>query len=232
MLTMKSPMIIFLISGLAGFTLFVSHVAMAAEISLPKPSYKGKVSVEEALKSRRTHRSFSSSGLTLQQFSQILWGGYGVTAQKYGAYLKTAPSAGALYPIDVYAVVGQRGVESLDPGVYHFSPENHTVKLLKKGDLRAEVARKSLHQMWMAKAPLMLVITGEYRRSSIKYGSRGVVYTHIEAGCVGQNIFLQAEAIGLKAGIVGAFTNKGVTEATSIPGSHDPLLIMPVGHID
>jgi SagB-type dehydrogenase family enzyme len=83
--------------------------------------------------------------------------------------------------------------------------------------------------MWVAKAPLMLVITGEYERSIIKYGSRGVTYTHIEAGCVGQNIFLQAEAIGLKAGIVGAFDNRDVVKTMGLPSSHDPLLIMPLG---
>jgi SagB-type dehydrogenase family enzyme len=81
----------------------------------------------------------------------------------------------------------------------------------------------------MAKAPLMLVVTGQYERSSIKYGPRGLIYTHIEAGCVGQNIFLQAEAIGLKAGIVGAFNNTDVVKTMGLPASHDPLLIMPVG---
>jgi SagB-type dehydrogenase family enzyme len=127
-------------------------------------------------------------------------------------------------------VVGEGGVETLTPGIYHFRPENHAVELVKEGDLRAQVARHALQQMWMAKAPLMLIITGEYNRSSIKYGPRGVTYTHIEAGHVGQNIFLQTEAIGLKAGIVGAFDNRGVVTTMGVPPSHDPLLIMPVGY--
>jgi SagB-type dehydrogenase family enzyme len=203
---------------------------MAAEFALPSPSYKGTVSVEEALKARRTHRSFQSRPLTLKKFSQILWGAYGVTAQKYGSFLKTAPSAGALYPLDIYGVVGQGGVETLAPGIYHLRPENHALELVKQGDLRAEVARQALQQMWMAKAPLMLVITGEYNRSSIKYGLRGATYTHIEAGHVGQNVFLQAEAIGLKAGIVGAFNNQQIIRAMGLSTSHDPLLIMPVGY--
>lgn len=226
---MKSIMVISILCSMSFFIFFPGQISIAAEISLPKPSHKGNVTVEEALKARRTHRSFTSRALTLKQFSQLLWGAYGVTAREYGYYLKTAPSAGALYPLDLYAVVGGHGVESLDPGVYHFRPENHTVKLLKKGDLRMEVARRSLRQMWIAKAPLMLVITGEYDRSRVKYGSRGVTYTHIEAGCVGQNIFLQAEASGLKAGIVGAFNNQEVIKAIGLPSSHDPLLIMPVG---
>ncbi|MBT8406501.1 MAG: SagB/ThcOx family dehydrogenase [Deltaproteobacteria bacterium] len=229
---MKNLILMFLISALALLMLFCGQISMAAEIALPSPSYKGKVSVEETLKSRRTHRSFQPRPLTLKQFSQILWGAYGVTSQRYGSFLKTAPSAGALYPLDIYGVVGQGGVETLAPGVYHFRPENHTVELVKQGDLRAKVARQALQQMWMAKAPLMLVITGEYNRSSMKYGPRGVTYTHIEAGHVGQNIFLQAEAIGLKAGIVGAFNNRGVVTTMGLPPSHDPLLIMPVGYSD
>jgi SagB-type dehydrogenase family enzyme len=232
MFAMKKPLLIVTTLGLAILISFLSSDTIAAEIALPSPSHKGTVSVEGALKARRTHRSFQSRPLTLKQFSQILWGAYGVTAQKYGSFLKTAPSAGALYPLDIYGVVGQGGVETLTPGIYHFRPENHAVELLKQGDLRAEVARHALHQMWMAKAPFMVVITGEYSRSSMKYGPRGVTYTHIEAGHVGQNIFLQAEAIGLKAGIVGAFNNRGVVTTMGIPHSHDPLLIMPVGYAE
>lgn len=230
MFAMKKRLLVVPTLGLVILILFLTSDTMAAEIALPSPSYKGTVSVEEALKARRTNRSFQPRPLTLKQFSQILWGAYGVTSQKYGSFLKTAPSAGALYPLDIYGVVGQRGVETLAPGVYHFRPENHAVELVKQGDLRAEVARQALQQMWMAKAPLMLVITGEYSRSSVKYGPRGVTYTHIEAGHVGQNIFLQAEAIGLKAGIVGAFNNRGVITTMGLPPSHNPLLIMPVGY--
>jgi len=225
----KSTLLILLLSSLTCFFVLSGKIAIAGDISLPKPSYKGTLSVEEALKARRTHRSFTPRSLTLKQFSQILWGAYGVTDRKYGSFLKTAPSAGGLYPLDIYGVVGKGAVETLAEGVYHYNPEDHTASFLREGDLSLEVARQSLHQMWMAKAPLMLVITGEYERSSIKYGPRGVIYTHIEAGCVGQNIFLQAEAIGLKAGIVGAFNNGDVVKTMGLPPGHEPLLIMPVG---
>ena len=229
MISRKNLTKMFTVSAFVFFGILSIRISIAKEITLPKPSSKGSVTVEEALKARRTHRSFSSQGLDLKQFSQILWGAYGVTAHNYGVSLKTVPSAGALYPLDIYAVVGKESVETLAPGVYHYNPENHTAGLLREGDLRAEVARQSWHQTWMAKAPLMLIITGHYERSSIKYGPRGVIYTHIEAGCVGQNIFLQAEAIGLKAGIVGAFNNRDVVKTMGLPATHDPLLIMPVG---
>jgi SagB-type dehydrogenase family enzyme len=230
MCALKKPLLVVPTISLVILISFWGSDTMAAEFALPSPSYKGSVSVEEALKARRTHRSFQSRSLTLKQFSQILWGAYGVTDRKYGSFLKTAPSAGALYPLDIYGVVGQGSVETLAPGVYHFRPENHAIELVKQGDLRAEVARQALQQMWMAKAPLMLVITGEYNRSSIKYGLRGATYTHIEAGHVGQNVFLQAEAIGLRAGIVGAFNNQQIIRAMGLSTSHDPILIMPVGY--
>jgi SagB-type dehydrogenase family enzyme len=232
MFAMKKRLLVVPTLGLVILVSFWSSDTMAAEFALPSPSYKGTVSVEEALKARRTHRSFQARPLTLKQFSQILWGAYGVTAQKYGSFLKTAPSAGALYPLDIYGVVGKGGVETLAPGIYHFRPENHALELVKQGDLRAEMARQALQQMWIAKAPLILVITGDYNRSNIKYGPRGVTYTHIEAGHVGQNIFLQAEAIGLKAGIVGAFNNQQIIRVMGLSTSHDPLLIMPVGYSD
>ena len=187
-----------LVAGLLILTPLSSLVTRAAGISLPPPSHKGTITVEEALKARRTHPSFKARSVTVKQFSQILWGAYGVTAKVSGYYLKTAPSAGGLYPIGIYAVVGEGGVDTLPRGVYHFRPENHSIKCVKEGDVRAAVAKHSVHQMWMAKAPVMLVITGEYARCTIKYGPRGVTYTHIEAGHVGQNIFLQAEALGLK----------------------------------
>jgi len=219
-----------LVFGLALLMLLASAAGYAGDLSLPSPSRKGTVSVEEALSSRRSHRSFQGRALTLTQFSQMLWAAYGVTAVSSGRSLKTAPSAGATYPIDIYAVVGEGGVESAAPGVYHYRPESHSVRPVSSGDARTQVAAACLRQMWMAPAPLLIVITGEYARCSAKYGPRGIIYTQIEAGHVGQNVFLQAEALGLKAGIVGAFDKEDLQRALHIPAAHEPLLVMPVGY--
>lgn len=197
-------------------------------ISLPAPTLKGKLSVEEALEARRTVRRFGSRALTLAQLSQLLWAADGVTDPSRG--YRSAPSAGALYPLDLYVAVGERLVADLRPGVYHYLPDRHGLKLNREGDVRKELARASLYQSWMAEAPIMVVITGEYARCTRKYGERGVLYTHIEVGHVGQNLFLQAEALGLGAGIVGSFENRAVSQTLSIPEAHEPLLIMPVGH--
>jgi SagB-type dehydrogenase family enzyme len=195
---------------------------------LPKPRMNGGVSLEKAIKERRTVRSFTSRPLTLEQYGQILWAAQGVTGER--GFKRTAPSAGALYPMDLYSVVGEGGVGTLKAGIYHYGPEDHTISLLSEGDLRSEVAAASLSQMWIARAPINLVITAEYDRVTIKYGRRGLRYAMIEAGHIGQNIFLQAEALLLAAGIVGAFSDEEIKKAMKIPSSHDPILVMPVGY--
>ena len=198
-----------------------------AIIKLPPPVHQGKLSVEEALSLRRTVRHFANRALDLKQVSQLLWGADGLSDPRG---LRTAPSAGATYPLDLYLVVGERGVGQLGPGLYHYRPGDHSLELASKGDLRAGVARAALHQTWMAEAPVIVVITGEYSRCTRRYGERGIMYTHMEAGNVGQNLFLQAEALGLGAGIVGAFVDYSMTQVLGLPKEHEPLLIMPVGY--
>jgi len=195
---------------------------------LPEPFKKGSLSVEEAIKRRRTVRSFSSRPLEKGALSQLLYGVQGITEDK--GFKRAVASGGALYPLDVYAVVGDRGAEGLDAGVYHYIPAGHKIEPVIPGDRRRQLAVASLSQMWMAGAPANLVITAEYSRICSKYGERGRRYAMIEAGHAGQNIFLQAEALGLKAGIVGAFDESNVISVLGIPESHEPLLIMPVGY--
>ena len=197
-------------------------------MNLPEPILKGDVSVEEAIKHRRTVRSYRPNPLTLEQLSQILWAAQGITEDR--GYKRAAPSAGALYPMDIYAIVGDDGVKGLKAGIYHYEPHKHAASLIMEGDFRKDVARTSLSQMWMARAPVNLVITSEYSRITGKYGTRGERYAIIEAGHIGQNIFLQAEALGLRAGIVGAFHDKDVIRVMKIKRSHEPLLILPVGY--
>ena len=193
-------------------------------MKLQEPRFKGTISVEEAIRHRRTVRSFKSKSLSLDQLSQLLWSAYGMTE----GFRRTVPSAGALYPMDVYVVLG--AVEDMDKGVYHYIPEAHEISLISKGDFREEIAKASLSQMWMAEAPISFIITVEYQRITIKYGERGIRYAIMEAGHIAQNLFLQSEALGLGAGIVGAFHDEKIIKITGIPQSHSPLLIMPVGH--
>jgi len=211
-----------------GIMLFPSSGGQGAEaIKLPPPAKKGGMALAEALEVRRTVRRFAARPLDLPQVSQLLWGADGISDPRG---LRTSPSAGATYPLDLYLVVGERGVMNLPAGVYHYLVVEHALTSIAPGDLRAPVARASLHQTWMTEAPVMVVITGEYRRCMARYGQRGIRYTHMESGNVSQNLFLTAEALGLGAGIVGAFEDKALAQVLKLPPAHEPLLVMPVGY--
>ncbi len=199
-----------------------------AIMRLPRPQFDEKASLEKALRERRTVRSFRPDPLSLDQLSGLLWAAQGITEER--GFKRSAPSAGALYPMDVYVAAGERSVTELNAGLYHYQPADNSLKRLADSDARNALARASLGQMWMSKAPVNLVITAEYARICGKYGDRGVRYAMIEAGHVGQNIFLMAEALGLGAGIVGAFDDQEVIQLMKIPRAHEPLLIMPVGY--
>jgi len=199
-----------------------------ASLSLPKPSSDGKVSLEKAIKERRTVRDFRERALSLIHLSQLLWAAQGITDVATGK--RAVPSGGALYPLDIYILIGENGVERIEAGVYHYLSKEHSVAMISKGDRRREISTASLSQMWMAKAPVIFVITAEYKRITGKYGERGIRYALIEVGHAGQNLFLEAEALGLGAGIVGAFSDLEVSKVASLPSKHEPILIMPVGY--
>jgi SagB-type dehydrogenase family enzyme len=158
----------------------------------------------------------------------LLWAAQGITDEERG--FRSAPSGGALYPLNVYVVVGRNGIEGLEEGVFRYLPQRHAIEKTASGDQRSKIARAALRQNWMAQAPAILVITAEYQRITKKYGERGVRYALIEVGHVGQNIFLQAGALGLGAGIVGAFDDDRVAKVIGALPKHEPLLIMPVGY--
>jgi len=195
-------------------------------MKLPGAKTEGRVSLERAILERRTVRSFGSGPLSPEQLGQLLWAAQGLTGSL--GMKRAAPSAGALYPMTVYVVAG--GVRRLNAGVYRYSPKGHRLEAGVDGDARRPVAKACLNQMWVADAPVILVITAQYERMTGKYGRRGVQYAVIESGHIGQNIFLQAVALGLAAGIVGAFRDGELGKALGLPGKGTPLLVMPVGY--
>lgn len=197
-------------------------------ITLPQPAFTEGMSLVETITVRRTVRSFTSAPLSLNQLSQLLWATYGMTDHRRGK--RTVPSAGALYPLDCYLAVGDEGVKGVEGGVYYYLPSSHALEALVSGDKRKEIARASLGQMWMAEAPVMVIITAEYRRITGRYRERGVRYAHMEVGHAGENLFLQCCALGLGAGIVGAFDDDAVADVVGLPSRHEPLLIVPVGY--
>ncbi len=211
-----------------GIVMVIPSSSLAAEaIKLPPPATKGGMPLTETLLIRRTVRHFATRPMDLAQLSQLLWEADGASDPQGH---RTSPSAGATYPLDLYLVVGERGVTNLPAGVYHYDVRAHALTPLAQGDFQAPVARACLHQAWMTEAPVLVVITGEYRRCTARYGQRGIRYTHMEAGNVSQNLFLAAESLGLGAGIVGAFEDQALTQALKLPPAHEPLLVMPVGY--
>ena len=196
-------------------------------IDLPQPELKGKMSLEEVIFKRRSRREYTPESLTLAQVSQILWSGQGITDEKTG--FRSSPSAGALYPLDIYLVVGKNGVGDLLEGVYHFLPQGQKLEKILSGDLRELLTKASLNQSFIAQAPMVLVITGEYERTTVKYGERGKQYVHQEAGHAAQNIYLQIESLGLGTVTIGAFDEEEIINILNLPQNHRPLYIMPVG---
>lgn len=197
-------------------------------ISFPSPTLKGAISVEEAINIRRTKREFSNEPLTLAEWGQILWAAQGITSDDHRKK-RTAPSAGALYPLDIYLILGKGAIDLPKTGIFHYLPLKHALKQISDKDFSKEVAEAALYQDWMAEAPGMILITAEYSRITGKYGDRGIRYAHIEAGHVAQNCFLQAQSLNLNIGIVGAFEDDRLIDLLEIPKSHVPILILPVG---
>ncbi|MEW5767205.1 MAG: SagB/ThcOx family dehydrogenase [bacterium] len=205
----------------------IGHYSERDKIVLPPPKTSGLVSVEAAIAKRRSERDFSTQAVEVEKLSQLLWAAQGIT-DEVGGFKRAAPSAGALYPLELFIIIGQ--VSALEPGLYHYLPFLHKLELIESGDLRGRLARAALSQQFIAAAPLSIVITAEYERVTGKYGQRGVTYTHIEVGHVGENLFLQAEALGLATVPVGAFYDEPVSQLLKLSSDLTPLYIMPFGY--
>lgn len=193
-------------------------------IDLPSPRTTGRLSLEELLGARRSVREFSTEPLRLEALSQLLWAAQGI-ADPRG--FRTAPSAGALYPLEVYVVVGR--LHGLEAGVYRYSPCRHGLALVRAKDLRGVLAAAALGQEPIETAPLSLVIAAVPARTRRKYHDRGERYVHIEAGHAAQNVLLQALALGLGAVVVGAFDDDDVGKVLQLPPGEIPLCILPIG---
>jgi SagB-type dehydrogenase family enzyme len=213
--------------GLAAAIIFFEGIIMAKEkqVQLPPPSTKGTISVEEALQKRRSQRIFTKRELSLVEIGQLAWAGQGVTDQRWVRNsLRTAPSAGALYPLEIYILTKD--------GLFHYLPDGHKMDAVAAKDLRKELAVAALGQNAIKEAPMVMVICAVYERVTAKYSARGITYTHLEAGHAAQNILLQAVALGLGAVPIGAFMPDDVQKVLQAPKEQVPLYIIPVGYAE
>ena len=189
-------------------------------VKLPPPKQTGRVSVEETLARRRSVREFDDVALGDAEHSQLLWAAQGITHRTMG--LRTAPSAGALYPLEMYLVTNE--------GVYHYEPRAHQLEKTMSADVRNALSNAALRQESVGDAPSILVLAGVYERTAKKYGpARAKRYVHLEAGHAAQNILLQAIALGLGAVPIGAFEDDQVRQVLALPQTHQPLYLVPVG---
>ena len=194
-------------------------------IGLPSPGGSASEPLEQLLMQRRSVRSFSPAALSLTQLGQLLWAAQGIT---HSEGLRTAPSAGALYPLELYAVVG--AIDGLKPGIYHYQAGEHRLSKVADGDRREELARAAHGQSWIAGAPVVIAFSAIYERTTRKYGERGVRYVHMEVGYAGENLHLQASALGLGTTVVGAYDDDEVAAVLGVPADTRPLALMPVGY--
>lgn len=193
-------------------------------MKLPKPQTQGKMSVEEALQQRRSVREYKDQPLTVEEIAQLLWAAGGFS--RPGGY-RTAPSAGALYPLEYAVVAGN--VTGLPAAVYKYRPALHDLVKIKDGDLRRPLWAAALEQPAVRHAPAVIVISAVYRRTTGKYGERGIRYVHMEVGHASQNLALQAVALDLGTVVIGAFEDDRVHRLLGLPDDEKPLYLMPVG---
>ena len=201
-------------------------MSQPTQIYLPSPNQKGIISLEEAIARRKSVRYFTPQPISKWQLSQILWAAQG-TSDASGN--RTAPSAGATYPLEIFAVCGANCIEQIGEGIYHYHTDSHSLTLHRQGDTRLELARAALSQEYIYEAPVDIVICAVYERTLRRYGTRGERYVHIEVGHAGQNIYLQATALGLGTVAIGAFSDEPVREVLRLDKQYRPLYIMPVG---
>jgi SagB-type dehydrogenase family enzyme len=195
------------------------------EVELPNPAVEEGISLAKALSLRQSTRSYADDPLALDEAAQLLWAAQGINRPKQK--FRTAPSAGATFPLEVLLVAGE--VSGLEPGVYRYRPTSHTLSLVKPGDQRDELFTQALRQSPINQMPAVVVIAAVYERTTRRYGDRGERYVHMEVGHAGQNIHLQAASLGLGTVVIGAFNDSGVRQALGLREEEHPLYLMPVG---
>ena len=201
--------------------------AAATDVArLPQPLFQGKRSVEMALRMRRSVRDYTGEPLTRAELAQLLWAAQGISG---AGGMRTAPSAGALYPLQVYVAVGD--VIGLPSGIYRYEPHHHVLVSVASGDRRGELCAAALAQPCVAAAGVVIAFAADYGTTTAKYGKRGIRYVHMEAGHAAQNVYLQAAALNLGTVVVGAFDDREVHNIMGMGSREDPLCLMPVGRV-
>jgi len=183
----------------------------------------------DALKKRKSVRSFSTKQLSMTDLAYLLWASTGIQRRQNGYDFRTAPSAGALYPIETYIVVNN--VEGLEKSLYHYNIEAHVLEELKVGDFAPEVAHAAIDQDMLIKAPVVVIWTALFERSKWKYAQRAYRYIYLDAGHIAQNLAMSATAVGLGSCQIGAFFDDEINQILGVDGKTESTIYLSVvGH--
>ncbi|HNU35041.1 MAG TPA: SagB/ThcOx family dehydrogenase [Methanomassiliicoccales archaeon] len=187
---------------------------------------RSEVSLDALLRGRHSVRLFSEEAVSMEDLSSLLWSCDGITRRERGYEFRTAPSAGALYPVETYVAVNN--VEGAAPGIYHYSVKHHALEQIRKGHLGEELARAALDQGMCASAPLVFIWTAVFERSRWKYGERAYRYVYLDAGHMAQNLALAAVSLGLGSCQIAATFDDEVNELLGVDGEEESVLYMGV----
>lgn len=178
---------------------------------------------------RRSIRRYKKKPLTMEELSVLLWSTYGCIDQY--CRRRAVPSAGATYPMEIFVFVRKDGVEGVEPGIYHYEPLTHSINLVNKGDYHRELYNACLNQKWVLEAPINIVITAVHDRTTSWYGERGFRYIYMEAGHIGQNIYLVATSLGLGTVAIGAFNDDYIRKIIGLDNNYIVLYVFPLGRV-
>ena len=198
----------------------------APQIKLPTPRTKGSASLWEALKNRRSARVFRGAPVTITELSRLLWAAQGVTHRAGEYAFRTAPSAGALYPVETYLV--SNTVQGIAPGVYHYAIGEHLLEQLGTGDFRAPVARAALDQRMAHDADLVFIWSAVFPRGKWKYQQRAYRYAYLDVGHIAQNVALAAVALRLTSCQIAALYDDEANALLGIDGQDESVIYMTV----
>jgi SagB-type dehydrogenase family enzyme len=178
--------------------------------------------VEKAIANRRSQRDFTGETISLAELSHLLHYSSGITDERQG--LRAAPSAGATYPIEVYAIVNN--VEGLAKGTYHYLIESHELELLREGDFRNEMSRAALQERMFKQANVIVALSAVFQRTERRYRERAQRYIGFEAGHIAQNTYLVATSLGLGACAIGAFYDDEFNRLLGLDGKNESVLYL------
>ena len=195
----------------------------AQKIVLPT-DWDKDASLHEVLQGRRSNRRYGDTGLNLEELAMLLWSSQGITGRAGSFFYRSAPSAGALYPIETYLAVNN--VDTVDPGIYHFQVTEFCLEKLASGFQGEKIAEAALGQNFLAEAGVVFVWSTVLRRNFTKYGHRGLRYVLMDVGHICQNMLLAAEALDLAACPVAAFYDDELNRLLDLDGEEESVIYL------